>query len=155
MNGKRKGRLLFDYLPSVNYAMLNNHVETCVQCVVENMDTEDWRQVCISVAGSLIQSTDVMLDHVPQGQRMQVKDLKIMPALQELLNTTESVATEFTVTVSVGGEEIFQKNFPIMLLPYDQWPGSNVMPQLLSAFVTPNDPLIARVVSHASQFMAK
>ena len=155
MSGKRKGRLLFDYLPSVNYAMLNNHVQTCVQCVVENMDTEDWRQVCISVTGSLIQPTDVMLDHVPQGQRMQVKDLKIMPVLQELLNTTESVATEFTVTVTVVGEEIFQKAFPIMLLPYDQWPGSNVMPQLLSAFVTPNHPLIARVVSHASQFMEK
>lgn len=155
LNGKGKGKLILDYLPCVNYAMMCNGISTCIQCVVVNEDTDDWRQVQVAVAGQGLQPCEVLLDHVPQGQRLQVNNFKIEPELQELVNITESVQTLFTVTVSVAGEEIIHEEHTLSLMPFDQWPGPNVMPQLLSAFVTPNHPLLSRVSGNAAQFMEK
>ena len=154
-NGKRCGKLLFDYLPCVNYAMLRNGVATCIQCVVENEDTTDWRQVRVGVRGEQIKPHEVMLDFIPQGQRIQLDNLKIEPELNALVNSTESIQTKFTVSVSVADEEVLQEEYDISLLPFDQWPGNNVMPQLLASFVIPNHPLLSRVNSKASQFMEK
>ena len=155
LNGNRKGKLILDYLPCVNYAMMCNGISTCIQCVVVNEDTEDWRQVRVAVTGQDILSSEVLLDHVPQGKRLQVKNLRIEPELQELVNITESIQTQFSITVSVAGEEIIHEEHAVSLLPFDQWPGPNVMPQLLSAFVTPNHPLLSRVSVNAAQFMGK
>lgn len=155
MKGKRNGKLQFDYLPSINYAMLCNEVHTCIQCVIENQDTEDWHRLCVKVEGELIQPSEVYLEQVPQGQRVQVSNLKIVPSLQELVNITESIATQFSVVIQMAGEEILRQTYPITLLPYDQWSGSSTMPQLLSAFVTPNHPLLTRVSGKASQFLEK
>ena len=146
---------MLDYLPCVNYAMLRNGVATCIQCVVENDDTADWRQVRVDVQGELIQPHEVMLDFIPQGQRMQLKNLKIEPKLDALVNITERIQTKFSISVSVADEEVLQEEQTISLLPFDQWPGNNVMPQLLASFVTPNHPLLSRVDSKASQFMEK
>ena len=154
-NGKRCGKLLFDYLPCVNYAMLRNGVATCIQCVVENEDTTDWRQVRVGVRGEQIKPHEVMLDFIPQGQRIQLNNLKIEPELDALVNSTERIQTKFTVSVSVADEEVLQEEYDISLLPFDQWPGNNVMPQLLASFVIPNHPLLSRVNSKASQFMEK
>ena len=154
-NGKRCGKLLFDYLPCVNYAMLRNGVATCIQCVVENEDTTDWRQVRVGVRGEQIKPHEVMLDFIPQGQRIQLNNLKIEPELDALVNSTERIQTKFSVSVSVADEEVLQEEYDISLLPFDQWPGNNVMPQLLASFVTPNHPLLSRVNSKASQFMEK
>ena len=154
-NGKRCGKLLFDYLPCVNYAMLRNGVATCIQCVVENEDTTDWRQVRVGVRGEQIKPHEVMLDFIPQGQRIQLNNLKIEPELDALVNSTERIQTKFTMSVSVADEEVLQEEYDISLLPFDQWPGNNVMPQLLASFVTPNHPLLSRVNSKASQFMEK
>ena len=154
-NGKRCGKLMFDYLPCVNYAMLRNGVATCIQCVVENEDTTDWRQVRVGVRGEQIKPHEVMLDFIPQGQRIQLNNLKIEPELDALVNSTERIQTKFTVSVSVADEEVLQEEYDISLLPFDQWPGNNVMPQLLASFVIPNHPLLSRVNSKASQFMEK
>lgn len=154
-NGKRCGKLLFDYLPCVNYTMLRNGVATCIQCVVENEDTTDWRQVRVGVRGEQIKPHEVMLDFIPQGQRIQLDNLKIEPELDALVNSTERIQTKFSVSVSVADEEVLQEEYDISLLPFDQWPGNNVMPQLLASFVIPNHPLLSRVNSKASQFMEK
>ena len=90
LNGNRKGKLILDYLPCVNYAMMCNGISTCIQCVVVNEDTEDWRQVKVAVTGQDILSSEVLLDHVPQGKRLQVKNLRIEPELQELVNITDT-----------------------------------------------------------------
>ena len=59
MNGQEiieteKAVLIIEYLPSLNYSMLNNGVETCSKCVLENVDQHDWHQVQISIRGGVL-----------------------------------------------------------------------------------------------------
>ena len=58
MNGQEiikteKVVLKIEYLPSLNYSMLNNGVETCFKCVISNVGHQDWHQIQITIRGDL------------------------------------------------------------------------------------------------------
>lgn len=50
-------------------------------------------------------------------------------------------------------EIIFSYSDTVELLAYDQWSGLLIMPEIITAFVTPNHPLISEVLSRASAFL--
>ena len=155
ISGKRNGRLVFEYLPDINYAIVQNQVPTCVRCILESDDTQPWKAVKVSVGGALIRPCEVYIETVEPHARVQLDGLKIMPDDGELLRLTERTATTFTLTVTEGGERLLEKSFDIELQPFDHWPGLRVMPSLLAAFVTPNHPSLAQVAVDASQFLEK
>ena len=153
--GKERARLKIEYLPKVNYSMLNNGIEVCNALVLENHDDSDWNQVSIEVGGEYIKDCRCLLDTLRQEQVIQLKNIKIEPELKLLTDTTEAVLTAFTVTVTVGTDRVFSHDYPITLLPFDEWAGSSIMPEQLAAFVVPNNPLLAQVKLKAARFMEK
>src|SRR5690606_15008107 len=48
---------------------------------------------------------------------------------------------------------IWEKRYPIDVLAYDEWHGIGVLPPMLSSFVTPNHPEIARVKQRAAALL--
>ena len=150
-----KGNLRMDYLPCVNYSMFLNKVNTCNLCELENRDSVDWEGIQVEVTGEFIKPSCQLTDRIQSGQRVQFTDLKIEPIPDKLLNMTEMVESAFTLTVKAGEEELLKTDFPISLMAFDQWTGSGVRPELLASFVTPNHPLLSRVVVNASKYMEK
>ena len=145
--------LTIDYLPSVNYAMVNNGMEVCNSMVVENTDERDWHDIEVSVAGTYIKDSACRIETLRPGQSMQVKTVKIEPDFRMLSELTEAVKTQFTVSVRVGGSLVEEQSLPITLLAFDEWAGSAVMPEHLAAFVVPNNPQLARVKVAASRYL--
>ena len=151
----KMGRLVFESLPSVNYAMMQNGVQACLRCIVDNQDAADWQQVVVSVGGEMVRRSEVHLDLVPRGTMVEVDSLKVEPELERIIGLTEGVKTIFTLQLSVGGEVQVQEDIDLELLPFDHWPGASIMPHLLAAFVTPNHPALSTVAVEASKFMEK
>lgn len=79
------------------------------------------------------------------------KPLKVVAT--ELASMTEGYDMSFLVEVTVGSEKVYEKYFPIHVLAYDQWLGSNYHPALIAAFVTPNHPVIRQLVQSAGQIL--
>ena len=154
-SNNHRGSLRLDYLPCVNYSMLLNKVNTCNLCEVENKEEIDWRAVKVEVTGDFLKPSVQFTDCVPAGQRVQLAALKIEPMPDKLLNMTEMVDTMFTLTISAGEDVLLTHDFPISLMAYNQWTGSTVRPELLASFVTPNHPILSRVIVNASKYMEK
>ncbi|MCR5574973.1 MAG: DUF4011 domain-containing protein [Bacteroidaceae bacterium] len=154
-NNGHQGSLRLDYLPCVNYSMLLNKVNTCNLCEVENHENADWRSVKVEVKGDFLKSCVQYADCIQAHQRIQLSALKVEPIPDKLLNMTEMVDTTFTLTITSGEDVLLVHDFPISLMAYDQWTGSTVRPELLASFVTPNHPLISRVIVNASKYMEK
>ena len=72
ISGKQNGRLFFDYLPEINYAMVLNDVATCVRCILQNDDARDWTSVRLSVGGDMIRPCEVYMEKIGAGQRLQL-----------------------------------------------------------------------------------
>lgn len=144
-----------EYLPSLNYSMLNNGVETCSKCVVSNIGHQDWNQIQITIKGELIEEYTQRLEFLREGQSVQIAHLKILPDIKKLSEITEAINTSFTVTIEEQDGQLLQHELPITLLAYDEWTGINVIPEHIASFVVPNNPLLSRIKISAAQFLEK
>ena len=70
--------------------------------------------------------------------------------MSKLMALTEAFQTSFTITISIDGKEIHRESLPLLLMPFDQWHGDYVMPELLASFVTPNHPCLAPILQRAA-----
>jgi very-short-patch-repair endonuclease len=148
-----------DYLPQLNYAMWQ-HGQQCLRRVeIENTTDADWRQVTVRLSGDLIQTQVEHLELVPRGQVVVLSRLQIVPEADTLRQLTESVAVHFDVTIKKAGDAdeapLAQQSFELRLLAFDEWPGVQVSPELLSAFVMPNVPELSPILLRASALLEK
>ncbi len=102
----------------------------------------EFAQTCSQGIESITAKTKIKVD----GLRMQ---------LQAGLFTqlTERVASSVTIEVFVKGQSAFKQSYPIDILAFDQWSGVSVLPEMLSAFVTPNHPVVAPILKRASEIL--
>lgn len=153
--GNAKGALRFEYLPSANYAMISNGVKLLIYSEISNASDVDWSDVKISINGEYFSTSEINIDIIQSNTNICVNNIEIKPDLQRLLTLTESFDTQFNVVVSISNEIVFNQKFDIRLMTFEQWPGINIMPELLSAFVTPNVPELSRVSVNAARFLEK
>ena len=142
-----------DYLPSVNYSMMNNGVEVCNSLVLENNDDKDWHRLLVQLSGPYIKGSCCRLEMLKRGEAVQVDQIKIEPDIKILSEITEAVRTTFVLEVKNEEGLLFEQEFPITLLSYEEWAGSSIMPEHLAAFVVPNNPYLSKVKLEAARFL--
>ena len=145
--------LKIEYLPCLNYAMTINGRKCLEYLELTNDTAEDWRGLRLTITGDLIAASEAVVDSIPVGQTVRVADLNVLPDIDKLRERTESIDTKFTLKIETGGQTVFENDYDVRLLAFDEWPGVGVMPELLAAFVTPNAPELAHVKVAAAQFL--
>ena len=147
----------FTYCTAVNYAMLQNHVPVVRKLALENTGEEPIENVTVVVTlltDIAILSTSI-LELIPANSTITVADVVLKLDAKYLAELTEKVSDEIEVKVLANEEVILLHKYPIDILPFDQWAGVNVLPEMLSAFVTPNHPMLAPIIHRASEFLEK
>ena len=155
IEGKYNGSLRLEYLDELNYSMVVNGVKACLQCIVKNNDDRAWPEVELSMEGELLTQSIAVLNTVEAHQAMSTDQLQMKPNMNVLASITEAAPTHATLTVKIGGETVASLDCEFTMLPYNQWPGLSVMPELLSAFVTPNHPALSAVNTAAAKYLEK
>ncbi len=143
--------LRFDYLPCVNYSMLACGVSCCSRFVLENNDERDWHDVVVTLAGKYIKTSTSHIDTLQKGSSIQLTTVGIAPDVDMLSETTEAIETNFTLTIADEQGQLLEQDYPIALLAYNQWCGTNVMPELIASFVVPNHPALSPVLVRTGQ----
>lgn len=72
----------------------------------------------------------------------------------DLASMTEGFLSGFTVEVKQGDVICFVEKYPVQVLAFNQWMGSNYHPTLIASFVTPNHPHVSAVIKEAGQILA-
>ena len=148
--------LRIDYLPQLNYAMWLRGMQSLRRVEVDNTGNEDWRHVCVSLSGEFLTPIEEHVELIPSGQAVTLDRLQIVPDADALRQLTESVVTRFRITVGTeGAEPLFISDYELRLLAFDEWPGSQVSPDLLASFVTPNTPQTAQVNVRAAELLER
>jgi hypothetical protein len=96
------------------------------------------------------------LDSIKPGARYQIRDLDVQ--LDGPLLTRLTEAETVTVTLSVrpaggGGDPIAELFRPVELLPRNQWGGLSHLPDMVAAFVQPNDPAVDKVLKKVAELL--
>ena len=155
VNTNDKVIVKIDYLPSVNYSMMNSGMEVCNSLVLENTDDKDLCDLSVEINGQYLKDSSCRFELLKKRQSIQVTTIKIEPDFSFLSEITEAVKSSFHLVVKSLDEVIFEQDYPITLLSYEEWAGSNVMPEHIAAFVVPNNPLLPKIKLSAAKFLEK
>ncbi len=133
---------------TVNYAVQQNHVPIIKRLRVTNTSTTPLTrcQVTVTSAPAFALPFTTTVDLLPPGEAVDLKSIDLQLSGEFLAGLTERLAGTLTVTVTHGSETLAITHSPIDMLAFDEWNGTQTLPEIIAAFVTPNHPEVARLV---------
>lgn len=139
----------------VNFSMQQNHVPVIKKITLHNNLETDLMdlKLCISVDPAFAYAWETSLQIIPARQFIDLDSIDIKLSAAYLYSLTERVSGTIFVRVEQNDECIALLDKAITVLAYDEWSGYLIMPEIISAFVTPNHPVIAGILKSASVFL--
>ncbi len=136
----------------ISLAYYENAIPVLREILVANGSDADLvdLQVRIESRPVVIQPLILRIDRVPAGSthHIETPDLRLDAAL--LAGFTEASRLELTIVLADAGGERARDRAEIRLLPPSHWGGGRSAPELLAAFVRPNDPAVDVVLRDAA-----
>jgi hypothetical protein len=94
-------------------------------------------------------------DHVRAGGAQRLNPVSIDFDARFLLGLTEAVRGEINIVAKVNEAEVAELTIPCQLLSPSEWTGLVTAPELIAAFVRPNDPSVDAVLRNAAEKLRK
>ena len=146
--------LHIDYIKNVNYALLHNHIPVCSSIELANVGEEDLLDISVSIGGRFVQEQrSAIYSRIDRGSTVRISDVAVLPKADALLELSERVISSFTVQIYSGEEVLLSREYDLELMAFDQWLGTQILPQCLASFVVPNQPAVGRMVVKASALL--
>ncbi len=141
----------------VNFAMQQNYVPVIRSVTVHNESEETLEnlELKISFEPAFAKEYNYRIPAVAAGGSVEISPVKIIMSAEYLFSLTEKIVGNICIEVYSEDERLFEYNSDIEILAYDQWCGLGVMPEIIAAFVTPNHPRVAEIVTKAGEYLAK
>ena len=148
--GEYTGKVIIDYIHNVNYAMVLNNYKVFNSFVIMSMSSSVVPHMNVRISGDMLETCSFDIAELQPSHSVSLENVNIIPSMSKLMALTEAFQTSFTVVFSVDGKEVHSESLPLLLMPFDQWHGDYVMPELLASFVTPNHPCLAPILQRAA-----
>ena len=151
-------RLRFEaeYAPRVNFAMQQNGVPLIERITLTNESPQPLEAVTVTAAleSGECEPWTARIERIEPGGAFHLEPSGLGLRAGGLAARTEAQRTAIILSAEAGGARA-RKSLPIDLLPYDQWPGIGLYPELLAAFCTPNHPAVAELLQAARRSLGQ
>lgn len=140
-------------LPALNLALQQNRHPIIQSLKLTNLTDRDFRALTCTISANpeIFPETVLQISSAEAGESIVPVIPDILPNYDFLSKISDTVAGTLNVKVSTEDEGlILSRNFPVAAYAPDQWLGSDSMPELLAAFVTPNLEVISSILSRTS-----
>lgn len=146
-----------NFTKSINFAMQQNYVPVIRNLILKNNTEEPLLglDLKISFEPDFAREYTYHVEEIPAGQSVEISPVRLHLRTEYLFSLTEKILGVITVELFSNQEKLCALENEIDLLAVDQWSGLYVMPEIIAAFVTPNHPQIAKILSDASVLLKK
>ena len=150
-------RLEVTALPVINLAMHQNRTPMIQAITIENTtgaaitDAE----LHISSAPAFALPFSQHIDLLPASRSITINRPQVLLSGEFLASMTEKLTGVLHVRLKSQGKTLVYDNIELTVLAFDQWHGSGLYPELLTSFVTPNHPDVAKILSRATVFLGQ
>ena len=147
----------FIYSQVINFSLQQNHIPIIRRFIITNSTETDIQNLDIELTfepefASPI-SYQVLLLHA--GESFQINNFDLLLSAKFLSELTERVAGLIRITIKSENRFLFENDYSIDVLAFDQWQGISILPEIISSFITPNNPLISKIIYRASEILNK
>lgn len=144
---------------ALNASLWENSVPVLLELALQNETDRSFSRIDITVSSEppVIRSRTWHLQHVEPEQFRTLKDLdlKLDGALLNSQTEASRATVTFLATETETGEELARTTLDIRVLARNEWGGLSGIPDILAAFVLPNDPAVARILRSAAEILKK
>ena len=151
-----KFRVEMTYDKKLNYIRHLNDLDKIWKIKIFNDGEETVRglQIKLSFVPDFAESWIGHIDEIKAGERADINEPNLVINPEKLLSYNEKLEGNIIVELMPAdgqSEAVYKEAFPLTVLPYDQWL-SNDHPELLAAFVTPNDRRVLEILAKEASF---
>lgn len=152
-----KLRVEFIYLPVIGFAMQQNGISVVRRLLIENRTVGMLKDIKIILTTTPVfgSADPLLIETIGGGGTVCFESLPLDLPASYFTRLTEKLEGCFTLEIFSGPESIFRQTYPITILAFDQWGGTTVLPEILSAFITPNYPATASIIKRAATILEK
>lgn len=145
----------FIYLPVINFALQQNRVSVIRLFTIENISGKTLHniQVWLEAEPAFAETVPYRIEEISANEIVRINDLKPNLSTDFFIRLTERLAGHLFLKIAIEETILFQETYPIDILAFDQWSGVSVLPEMLSAFVTPNHPAIRSIQKRAADIL--
>ena len=142
---------------AMNFAMQQNYVPLVRSVTITNNTEEEMHDVLlkISFAPEFARAFSYKVEVLPAHTEVEVSPVNIIVSTEFLFSLTERMVAQMRAEVFNGEEQLADLTDNIELLAYDEWSGALIMPEMIAAFVTPNHPAVAEILTTATEYLRK
>lgn len=140
--------------PAINYAFQQNAIPVVKELRFQNDGVARKDLVIrVSTEPAFAAPAEIRIQSVEANGEFRVSplDLKLSPGFLSELN--EKVAGWLKIEVVEGNTVLCTRTEPVSLLAHNEWCGLVSLPEILAAFILPNDPAIMPILSRASDLL--
>jgi len=147
--------IITSVIPKLNLAFQQNSLPLITEIELKNSSQRsihDLELVLTSTPGFLIGRT-WFIDKLAADTQVILEDIRIELNAEFLRAIHESLLGEMTFTLRSGAEVLDVKTNKVELLAKDEWVGTRILPEILAAFVQPNDAVVQAILRDASKML--
>lgn len=141
----------------LNYALHQNGTPVVSEIRIKNLTEGDMENLVLKVNGDgeMISPYEEQIQLVRAGEELLLRNPGIFVNGASLAVLMERIQFGMEAAVYSKGQLLASLRKDITVLAYDEWPGVRYYPELLSAFVMPNHPVVAELIQSAAKWLEK
>jgi len=149
----KKPQIKASVIPNINLALQQNAFPVITDIELENPSEND----LISIVLTVTSSPDFLIDRIwpieklSAGEQINIVDCYVELKADYLRSITESLKGELHFTLTQGDAMLAESFHTVQLLSKDEWGGMNVLPEIIAAFIQPNDSAVQGLLRDASK----
>lgn len=154
-DGESSIRIEASVSPRVNLAFHQNAVRTLRELSIVNEGAEPVTNLVLTLSADppFILERSWNIDVVRTGETYHLPKTDVTLDDGILARLTEAESSHLTFTLTADGRTLASKHVGVELLARDQWGGVESSPEMVAAFVQPNDPAIERLLKKAAELL--
>lgn len=139
----------------VTFATQQCDVAVIADLVVSNRLGTDLENLTLRVAAEpkVIGERTWRIDRIAAGSELRLHDRRVSLAGGMFEALTERMRAEVSFELFQAEALLAESRHAIVALAHNEWGGARFMPELLAAFIMPNDPAVARLLKEASRLL--
>ena len=143
--------------PKLNLAFYQNSVPVLRELTVINGSEKPLKGLELSLNSDppFIKPKTWRIDAIDVGQHYRLTDLDVTLDGRLLGRLTEAELAQSNFVLKAEGETLTASEKEIELLPRNQWGGISHMPEIIAAFVQPNEPAVEHLLKKAADILRK
>lgn len=144
-------------LPQINFALQQNYVPLFKNLVLTNISEKEINDATLRISfdPEFAKSFEITVSQLLPGVPVEISPVNITVSAEYLFSLTEKVAASVSIELFSADGLLCSEHKSADLLSYNQWTGTAFMPEMISAFITPNHPAVREITALGGEYLKK